>query len=375
MCTPPFCEPARRCLGCISLKNGAAMIILLNGCYGILLVMVHMFISQEPPKDYGLMAAPTDGSMMTTASPLEKVLTDHSTFSVYKQILDLDYGLAHGILGLNDGYLCTLGFIYGITIFGFSSFVLYTVLAVTRTAAVISRWFMMFLHLELIIYVITVLIKLPLLCQMKQHYLTLMDMDCSVLWYMFFERAAFRIILMSLCCWVFSSFAYLLAWGDAGIHDASLGDDIDQDLRRRGGYGFPQAPLTAVSVSPQGFPPQGFSPPTQGYPSHTRASFDQVSLAGEPVSVGGSRYEPRWVNPSHQGGGGYQGSIPGGASFQSQGRGGGSFQQLQGFQQSQGRYAGSQHIMPRASSSHQSNATDVSHAERQMLIKPPIVIH
>merc|ERR1719326_2342186 len=77
------------------------------------------------------------------------------------------------------------------------------------------------------------MIKLPLLCAAKKHFLTLMNEDCQVLRFMFFERAASRIILGSLCCWVFSSFAYLLAWGDAAVDDPTLADDIDQDLRLR----------------------------------------------------------------------------------------------------------------------------------------------
>lgn len=279
------------------------------------------------------------------------VVTKHK-HNWYLQIVDLDLSWAHGILGFNDWYLCMLGLIYGVIIIAFSLFVLHAVATSGRTAAVISRWFMMFLHLELLLYIAVALIKLPLLCRIKHHFLTLMDEDCNVLRFMFAERAISRMIIGSLCCWVFSSFAYLLAWGDSSV-DQDIEPELDQGFRRQG---FRQNVLSAVAVSPQR---GSFSPE---YPQGTRGSLNRgsfaVSQVGEAVGVGG--YEPRYVNAAGAQRGSFSvqsaGAYPGRESFASQ-----------------GRYGGSQYVMPRASSSIQSNATD--QAERQMLIKPPIVIH
>lgn len=327
------------------------MIILLNAVYGFMMVVIHMFIFRERSTIMEAM----DAQKATPAAPAGPgavaggsaggIASRHKD-NWYLQIIDLDIAWAHGVLGLGDWYLCMLGLLYGVVIIAFSLFVLHAVITYSRTAGVITRWFMMFLHMELILYIALVLIKLPLLCKAKKHFLTLMDEDCQVLRFMFFERAASRIILGSLCCWVFSSFAYLLAWGDAAVDDPTLADDLDQDLRLRA-WRQPRPQSVAVSGPP------GRLYPVDEVRSGTRASFDRGSV-GEPVTVSGGAYEPRWVSggPSKS-----FASIGGGGSFNA------------------GRYGGSQLVMPRASSSIQSNMTDASYPERQMLIKPPIVIH
>lgn len=270
----------------------------------------------------------------------------------YLQVLDLDIAWAHGVLGVGDWTLCMLGLFYGVVVIAFSLFVLHAVLTSSKTAAVISRWFMMFLHLELALYVALVIVKLPLLCKISVHFLTFMREDCRVLRFMFAERSICRIIIGSLCCWVFSSFAYLLAWGDAGIDDPTTTEYVQE------APGYRERVAVASPVN--------FAPPTRAY--QDRSSFDRVqptsasfarvqptttSFVGEPVAMS-QKYEPRWVGASSKS---FGGNI------------GGSFQATSG------RYG--QTIMPRASSSIQTNASEVSQhaAERQMLIKPPIVIH
>lgn len=353
MCTPPFCEPARRCLGCISLRKAASLIVLLNAVYGFMMVVIHMFIFRERTSimesmrvEYNNVAA-TPMPQMAAGADGGGITSRHDG-NWYLQLLDLDIAWAHGVLGIGDWYLCMLGLLYGVTVIAFSIFVLHSVITYSRTGGAITRWFMMFLHLELILYICLALVKLPLLCKAKHHFLTLLDMDCSVLRFMYFERALLRIIIGALCCWVFSSFAYLLAWGDAAVDDPTLGDTVDSDLRNR-------------AWRPSAAGGDGRVYPVSDGRAGTRASFDQV---GEPVSVA-SNYEPRWA--------GGQRASTSFASAPSGGPMGGSFAASGRF--TSGGYAPSQqYIMPRAASSIQSNTTDVS-AERQMLIKPPIVIH
>merc|ERR1719498_1724604 len=206
-----------------------------------MMVVIHMFIFRERSDLMEEMAS-HKGGVTAAPSPAPGVppaaggghsggIAARHKGNWFAQVVDLDLAWAHGVLGLGDWYLCMLGLLYGVVIIAFSLFVLHAVITYSRTSGVITRWFMMFLHMELILYIALVLIKMPLLCKAKHHFLTLMNEDCSVLRFMFFERAASRIIIGSLCCWVFSSFAYLLAWGDAGVDDATLGDDMPQGHR------------------------------------------------------------------------------------------------------------------------------------------------
>jgi hypothetical protein len=212
MCTPPFCYPAQRALGYFTLRKASAAVVCINSLYGVVLVMVHVLIF----RDYG-----SDQEERR----LEEEASRHQD-NWYLQLLDMDLAWAHGLIGVSDWWLCTCGVIYGIVIIVFSLFILHAVLALNdataQSTAILSRWYMMFLHLELILYVVLVFLKMLLLCRIKNHYLKLMDEDCSILRYTFAERSCFRMIFGSWCCWIFSSFAYYLAWGDAIIDDPQL---------------------------------------------------------------------------------------------------------------------------------------------------------
>lgn len=397
MCTPPHCEPARRCLGCISLRKAAAGILGANAVYGFMLVLVHMMILTQrgghastsipgPTAAPMAMPAPTPAPAMsppvaaqpTTLAPamqpktpapvpsttagLEQgtaqerrlqgsVATRHGE-NWFWQVVDLDIAWAHGALGMGDWCLCIFGLLYGIVIIASSVFVLHAVLTAPRSASAISRWFMIFMHFELGLYAALVVIKLPLLCHMKHHFLNLMEEDCTVLRYMFFERAANRLIIGSLCCWMFSSFAYLLAWGDPVIDDPSV---LDQGLQVQG-------PLQGVIQEAR---PQSFR-----QIASTAFPQDKYALVGEPVAAS-FKVEPRGVAGSFHAGvagsfrGGVASSFHGGSSFYD----GGSFPRQDHFERSQG--------FPRASSSMVIQQGDASRrfGDRQPLIKPPIVIH
>jgi hypothetical protein len=216
---------------------------------------------------------------------------------------------------------------------------------------------MIFLHLELILYVALVIIKLPSLCSHKMsNFLNLMQEDCSVLRCMYAERAISRIIIGSLCCWVFSSFAYLLAWGDPAVDDPQIemqSNASNQDMRLQA-FREGRVPTAGAVVA------SSASPALSNYPPRGLASFKEDPYApryvGDAVSVS-SKYEPQYAGTSKS----FHGA---GSSF----HGGGSFVGTSG------RYPASQYVMPRASSSMQSQQSEAT-AERQMLIKPPIVIH
>lgn len=215
MCTPPFCYPARRALGCLTLRQASASVITLNSIYGFTLVMVHVLVFRARSRSRH------DGRLLESQS------TRHGD-NWYLQVLDLDLAWAHGTFGVRDWWLCMCGMFYGIIIIVFSLFMLHAVLAVShatiQSTAMFCRWFMVFLHFELILYIAIVLLKFLALCHLKKHFFTLMDEDCSILKYTFAERACFRFLLASWCCWIFSSFAYFVAWGDPIVDDALLPD-------------------------------------------------------------------------------------------------------------------------------------------------------
>jgi len=309
------------------------MIVLVDAMYGLMLVVVHALLLGERGSYTTGSAYEAGRGLQAPGAPYNQEPQEPTRHddAWFLQLLDLDYAWAHGIMGMGDFLLNILGLLYGIAIILVCSFMLHAVLTSSRTTAVVSRWFMMFLHLELALYVVLVVVKMPMLCKIKDHFLVLLDENCSVLRFMFFERAMVRVVIGSLFCWIFSSFAYLLAWGDAAVDDAGhVPDDFDQERPYRPSPS--QRYATALSPSPQ--------------------TFDRVSAVGEPVAVQSpSAYEPRWLNST--------GKFGGSSSFAAQSQ----------------RYGGSQYVMPRASSSMQSNATTASQQERQMLIKPPIVIH
>jgi hypothetical protein len=274
-------------------------------------------------------------------------------------------------------------------IFAFSGFVLHAVFTAPRTAAVTARWFMVFLHIELLLYIALIIIKLPLLCTIKNHFLQLMKEDCNVLRFMFLERGVVRVCVGSLACWVFSSYAYLLAWGDPVVYDPTLQADpgaVNQSEIRLQAFRegrVPTAAITAASPATRVYPddpyrrasfggsaavPDRYSHVVSGGPdrySHVvSAGPDRYShIVGDPVSVS-TKYEPRYVDAS-------------GKSFAG---GGSSFHVGGSFQATSGRYAvapSQYNVMPRNTSSIQSQQSEVSQhaAERQQLIRPPVVIH
>merc|ERR1712167_235319 len=73
-----------------------------------------------------------------------------------------------------------------------------------------------------IMYAALGVLKMVVLCDLKVRFLTLLNESCGVLQFMFAERVLSRLVLGSLCCWIFSSYAYFLAWGDAIIDDPAL---------------------------------------------------------------------------------------------------------------------------------------------------------
>lgn len=337
------------------------MVLAANAFYGLMLVLVHMMIltgrntSDAPtPREAAAItmaptAAPVPPPAPAPAPKHERLLRAASRHDGrwFWQVVDLDLAWAHGALGLGDWCLCLFGLLYGIAIIASSVFVLHAVLTAPRAASTISRWYMMFLHGELGLYGALVIVKLPLLCHMKDHFLKLMDEDCTVLRYMFFERAVTRLIIGSLCCWLFSSFAYLLAWGDPVVDDESI---ADQGFRVQG------AVQRAGPVVSPSFQPVSTSPNV--------LQADKYALVGDPVSAS-FRVQPRSVAGSFHGGSSF---YDGGSSFPRSSFPRASSSLVQGSSFAATGHAQGIEAFPRASSS-------MIQGDRHILIKLLFVIH
>eukprot|EP00747_Dinoflagellata_sp_TGD_P052315 gnl/TRDRNA2_/TRDRNA2_147828_c0_seq4.p1 gnl/TRDRNA2_/TRDRNA2_147828_c0~~gnl/TRDRNA2_/TRDRNA2_147828_c0_seq4.p1 ORF type:complete len:347 (-),score=36.53 gnl/TRDRNA2_/TRDRNA2_147828_c0_seq4:100-1140(-) len=222
MCTPPFCEPARICLGCISLRTATAMTIVINAVYGLIMVVVHALLIGEIAQSatageggreiyIGGENEHTSGRAYGTTSRKEGWLL---------QILDLDIAWAHNLLGFDDFSCIVGGMIYGIIIVCFCIFTLNTVLG-PFTNVTVARWYAAFMHLEILIHIALMFCKFPVLCHLREMYLPLMDVNCSLLRFTFVERAVTLLLVASLLCWIVSSFVHLVSLGDPVVDNST----------------------------------------------------------------------------------------------------------------------------------------------------------
>eukprot|EP00747_Dinoflagellata_sp_TGD_P087134 gnl/TRDRNA2_/TRDRNA2_163540_c1_seq1.p1 gnl/TRDRNA2_/TRDRNA2_163540_c1~~gnl/TRDRNA2_/TRDRNA2_163540_c1_seq1.p1 ORF type:complete len:343 (-),score=28.44 gnl/TRDRNA2_/TRDRNA2_163540_c1_seq1:282-1310(-) len=310
MCTPPFCSPARRCLGCISLRYGAVLALVCNAAYGLAMVVVHALLLGEmnPPGEAGQLYYPGTAEGEGNAPPSEMIGGEggggkYIAEGWMLQILDLDIAWAHELIGFQDYGCLICGLIYGIFVICFTVFTLHSVfhVAYVRQRHVptlmhmdVGRWFVAFLHLEMILYIALVLCKLPVLCRLQQVYLPSLDSSCEALRFTYLERALVRIVGGSLVTWTFSSYAYLASSGDQSV-------DIWPGETERAFSNIVQAPqfftqghepqIRTVTQAHVGLPTRVSMSSSMG---HSVASASpMVSYAHPAHSVGGHHYLPR----------------------------------------------------------------------------------
>ncbi|CAK0828819.1 unnamed protein product [Prorocentrum cordatum] len=60
MCFPPFCQPAKHFLGCLGLRQGAAVVLILDALYGLSLVVLHGMLLGQVQEPVGPAHAPAD---------------------------------------------------------------------------------------------------------------------------------------------------------------------------------------------------------------------------------------------------------------------------------------------------------------------------
>jgi len=185
-------------------------VLLLDGLYGLLLVVIHALLLGE-----------ADTNMIEDSHGKDVILRNAKLNHWFLQLVDLDVAWGHELLGFEDYSLFIGGLVYGIVIILLCAFMLHTVLTTTaHTMQFVSRWwFVAFLHFEIILYCGLAFAKYPKLCEVREEFMPLLSTDCDVLRFTFLERAGVRGLLGSVCCWIFSSFVYLLGQNDPVIDD------------------------------------------------------------------------------------------------------------------------------------------------------------
>lgn len=287
MCFPPFCSPAQNVLGCIGLKSGAAFVVAVNTFYGLALVVLHSVLYANLPTD----AQPATGGLAPQALTAPATAGTSTLMSSWVlQLADMDLSWGHGLLGLDDKTNVLAGLIYGLIVLIACGLMFYKLQNPGSSLGMASRWYVAILNLEILIYIGLTMVKLPKLCKIQESYFSKLPLDCNFLRYLYLQRALVFIVAAALATWVFSSFSYLLSFGNQVLDHPAFADELDL---------FDAAP-TVVAKPVSGYQQDRFSSfRTTGSQSFARAgapatgSFQGGSvLPASSVRAGGGSVRP-----------------------------------------------------------------------------------
>lgn len=359
MCTPPFCEPVTHCFGCVSLKTGATAILVLDAFYGLVLVIVHALLLGEVGELEMLVVATTTAGSQgagysgdSSSSPALRGGASSSSASFltnwYLQMLDLDIALAHNLLGFSDYWCLLAGLTYGILVLLICAYTLHAVIHGGPATHAATRWFVAFAHFQLAAYCALALVKVGKVCSDQAKFLPMLAMSCQVLRYQYLEQCAVRLVLGSLCCWVFASYAYLLSHG--GIPEAPKDPTRAYSLVQGGGQMSVRnvAPQMAQMAAPGPSFQRSMQAPSSSMSTGSYQPRGMMPENGFPSSM---RYAPTSVAP--------MGAPPQGGAYHS-----GSYAHRPSFSAS----------MPRATSSMVTTTGDPSEMQ-SLILKGPIAAH
>eukprot|EP00930_Biecheleria_cincta_P004922 TRINITY_DN10584_c0_g1_i1.p1 TRINITY_DN10584_c0_g1~~TRINITY_DN10584_c0_g1_i1.p1 ORF type:complete len:443 (+),score=62.40 TRINITY_DN10584_c0_g1_i1:86-1330(+) len=414
MCFPPYCHPATHVLGCFGLRQGAIGVLVMNAAYGLCLVVVHALLMGEFNK---VEVGGPEGGPAAVAGEGEKVAKGENDFGSEAserrlahndgvgwliQIMDLDIGWGHELMGFDDysnmlagrspmvggqtawqelrtslvgsstsrrrklrhragrsrstwasTTMTRVSLSYGIVVIVACGYMLHSIQTGGGSLGLptMTRWFVAFMNLELMLYIGVVLVKLPQLCKMQTEYMPNLHMECPVQRFMYLQRTLFLIVLASLCIWIFSSYSFTLTFGVHGpnvMDRPEFQDHIDiRDSQLTGkpppGYG-----------GPPGAPPHslGGSPPYQT--RHSLAAGGRSLVGGAVQASSFHSVRSQALGPAPSAGSQSLGPAP-----------------------SAGPQRTSYNIgsMARAGSSMVSSASERSHPETYPLIKPPLHVY
>lgn len=375
MCFPPFCEPAHHVLGCISLRHGAAGALLLNAVYGLCLVVIHALLlgeGHELPADSDEPSAEGSGvkEVEHPEYPGERRLASEGSevakHDWFLEMLDLDIGWGHNLLGFDD-FTCLLsGLCYGVIVVLLSAYMLHAVMASHQQLAISSRWYVAFLHLEMVLYIGLVIVKMAKLCRLQEEFYPGLQMDCPVLRYVYAQRAIIFLILAALCCWVFSSLSYFQAYGYEALNNPAAAQMLDMQVARDL---MPQAP-EALASRPRAI--AGSAPQLQLQRGHAQPFAAAGTLSGfPPVSRGNAAFLDN-SPPAHNSRHIQVASMAPIAEHMNGHPGRGAMHSMHSMNMA-GAHPSTM-AFPRNTSS-RTSTTDSSNEEKRLLIRPPVVIH
>lgn len=141
------------------------------------------------------------------------------------QMMDFEIGWGHRLLGLSDHVNLVSGLVYGAVIVFLCTCMLFYIGLRASSGETggafphVARWFVFFLNLQMFLYVLLVFTKMPKLCYIQKHYYPALDYDCTFLRYLQLEHGVTVISLFSFAIWTFSSYAYVLTFGDSSKAD------------------------------------------------------------------------------------------------------------------------------------------------------------
>ncbi|CAK0896334.1 unnamed protein product [Prorocentrum cordatum] len=147
----------------------------------------------------------------------------HETWHL--QLVDFEIGWGHRLLGFSDHVNLVSGLIYGGIIISVCAVMLFCLglkASSEETGGTFphaARWFVFFLNLQLFLYVMLVFTKMPKLCYIQKYYYPQLDYNCTLLRYLQVEHALMVIGIFSFAIWTFSSYAYVLTFGDSSKAD------------------------------------------------------------------------------------------------------------------------------------------------------------
>jgi len=271
------------------------------------------------------------------------------------QLMDLDIGFGHELMGNDDWHCIVFGLLYGIVVVVTTGYMFQQVSSGGTDLPKTSRWFVAFMNFEIVLYIGLVLVKLPKLCKIQNKHLSRLEMDCDLLRFLFLERAFILCLLGGAGCWIFSSLAYFLAFGFQAIDRPEFAEHLDIHDSAHEGQGGTMPGMQRYVGQVDRFMHR--LPPGQVQSQQSRGSLQQPPSQSFRQPVGGP---------------------VGGSVYPSGGSRAGTASRMMGSQMGGGQmgsaYAPQSYHIPRATSSMVTTATAHSQAETQPFIKGPVAM-
>jgi hypothetical protein len=239
MCIPPFVQPAHHALGCLRLKAGAKIVLLLDMLYGGIMLLVHFLLlegAQVQQSAAQALEQQEDRRLRhrhlreSHATDVELGLLTHRGW--FLKLMALDFGWSHRLLDFNNVTNFQAGLFFGIITIVVCSVTLAAILQKWPNLPKVLRYCVVFMHLQIVLFVLVALLKLQKMCTIQAEYHPSFgpDSECYTFKIMWFQRVLIVLAVGTMGTWIFSSFAFVLTFGhDAHIHidRAEHHDDLD----------------------------------------------------------------------------------------------------------------------------------------------------